>query len=383
MSNNSKRRLVVVGLENPDGTPNGSMNILETLMGFSIKPGAETLKRDIARGSLSKAGSVIGAKQWDVTLPLEMKGGGIDTLVVQQPPMHPLLLAAGLSLDAGKVITVSALSGTPEFKKTVDNTTAANTVGTMAHFVAGEVANTGTLYVFGLQDVPSVADALDIDGVTATVDSVDDALVYLPESDRSQHHMATIHGHYDGQRRVTQHAAADLSFSWEAGKYCTVNFTLKGTYATPSNETVPTGEFNDLVPPIVQSAGLTLGDYPTDTGTIEKLDFSLNSEISPVADINSADGRHSFRITDRAPTGGIDPESVTLGTFNPFSDWESGSKAAIFGTLGTVAGERVSLVIPKAQYTSIGDKERAGSDAYDLGFELTGDVDDEFYLFFH
>ena len=67
--------------------------------------------------------------------------------------MHPLLLAAGVSLDAGKVITVSALSGTPLFKKTVDNTTAVNTVGTLAHFVAGDVANTGKLYVFGLQDV--------------------------------------------------------------------------------------------------------------------------------------------------------------------------------------------------------------------------------------
>lgn len=383
MNNNARRRLVVIGLELADGSIDGSMQVIETLKGFTMKPMGETLSRDIARASLSKAGSVIGAKNWDITLPLELIGGGLNTGVVQSPPMHPVLLACGMVVEAGKVLTVSSLSAVPDFKVSVENTTATNTMGTMIHHIAGVNAGEATLFISDVQNVPNVADALDMDGVTATVVTIEDALVYRPSSDRTEHRNVTLHAHFDGQRRIATRAVADLSFDWEAGKYCTANFTLKGNYASPTNIAVPAADYADRVPAIVESAGLTIDDYPTDIGTIEKLGFALGTDIVAVPDVNSADGRHSFRIADRKPTGSVDPETTDLADFNPFTAWESGAKATIFATLGTVPGERVSICLPATQFTSISDKERAGSDAYDLPFDITGEQDDEFFLFFH
>lgn len=379
MSNSSKRRLVLIGLENAAGALDGSMQVIETQMGFAMKAAGETIARDVARPSMSKVGSVVGAKNWDITLPMELKGGGIDTDVVQQPELHAALLACGLVLEAAKVIRVSGLTTGYTFQDTVTNTTASNTAGELIHAVQD---TTSTLYV-KIENEPDVGDALQIGTATATVVSVDDALLYRPTSKREDFKNVTLHAHFDGQRRIATHAVADLSFDWSAGKNVTANFTLKGNYASPSDVTMPDANYSDVFPAIVESAGLTVDDYPTDQGTIEKLGFSLSNEIVAVPDVNSPSGRDSYRIADRKPTGSVDPESLALSDFNPFEYWESGNKAAIFATLGKDTGDRVSIVLPATQFTSVTDKERAGSDAYDLPFDVTGKADNEFFLFFH
>lgn len=379
MSNSSKRRLVLIGLEDNTGAVSGPMQVIETLSGFDMKPVGEAISRDVVRPSMSKTGSMVGAKNFDITLPMELKAGGLDAGTVQQPELHAALLACGLVLQAAKVIRVSGLTVGYAFQDTIDNTTASNTTGELIHAVMGTES---ALYVI-VENEPSVGDELSIGTATATVTSIEDALVYRPTSNRTDFKQVTIHGHYDGQRRIATHAVADLSFDWSAGQAVTANFTLKGNYASPADVAMPDAQYSDVFPAIVESAGMTLDDYPTDQGTIEKLSFSLSNEITAVPDVNSPSGRDSYRISDRAPTGSIDPESLALNDFNPFEYWENGNKAAIFATLGKELGQRVSIVLPATQFTSISDKERAGSDAYDLPFDVTGKSDNEFFLFFH
>lgn len=385
MSNSSNRRYIAIGLENADGSVTGPMQVIETLSGFSIKPNGDTKTRDVVRSSMSQVGSVIGAKNWDLTIPVEMKGAGLDTdgTTVLPPAMHPLLMACGMVSEAGVMIAVTGLIGLPKLGDELTNTTTPGVVGTVAHVVEGDVAGEAVIWVRDLQIAPTAADELAAGATTATTASVDDALVYRLESDRTQYKTAVIHGHMDSQRRIATRSRSDFSFDWTAGEFCKAQFSLKGLYQSPANVPLPDAEYSDIEPPIGQNAGLQLGDYPTETGTIEKLSFQLGADIQPVPDINSPNGRHSYRIVGRKPAGSIDPEVVDLADFNPFDLWANGGKAAIHATLGNVPGERISLVLPATRMTGISDKERAGSDAYDLSFDVTGIDDDEFYLFFH
>lgn len=385
MSNSSNRRYIAIGLEDANGDVTGPMQVIETLSGFSIKPNGDVKTRDITRASMSQVGGVVGAKNWDVEVPVELKGAGLDQdgITVLAPAIHPLLMACGMAAEAGAMIAVTGLAGMPKLGDELTNSTTPGVVGTVAHVVMGGEAGEAVIWVRDLQTAPVAADELAAGAATATTASIADALVYRPESDRTLHQMTTIHAHLDGQRRIATRALGDLSFDWSAGEFSKAQFSLKGLYQAPTNLPLPNAVYSDIEPPIAQSAGLALGDYPTDTGTIEKLSFKLGAEIAAVPDINSPHGRHSYRITGRKPTGSIDPEVVDLAEFNPFDLWANGGKASIHATLGSVPGERVSLVLPATRMTGISDKERAGSDAYDLSFDVTGIDDDEFYLFFH
>ena len=335
------------------------------------------------RDTLSDPGVVIGAKNYDITLPVELKGAGMDGTTVKAPEMHAAFLACGMVLDAAVMLTVNSVSGTFTAGETLTNSTAANAVGTVAH-VVDNGNGTQTLWVYGVQNDPAVGNALngDTSGATATITVVDDALCYRLTSDRSQHPTCQVHTYLDAKRRIGRRARASLQFDWQAGEFATVQFTLKALYETPTDESLPGANYSDVLPPIGESAGLTIAGYP-DGATIEKLGFQLGNEIVAVPDINSEHGRHSFRIKARKPTGSVDPEAIPLGDFNPFSLWENGTKSAIHATLGKAAGERVSVVVPASQFTGVKDKERAGLDAYDLAYRATGTKDDEFFLFFH
>lgn len=384
MNNNSKRRVVLLGLELPDGTLDGQMQALEVMSSFAIKPEGETKERDIVRPSMSKSGSVIGAKNWDITLPLELKGGGLDeTSQLQNPPLHPALLACGMVQQPGIMLPVTSVIGEPKLGEVLTNTTTSDDVGIVMHYAPSATVGEGTIWVRAVQNIPADTDELAAGTATSVAGEHVKSLVYQPVSERSQHKTAVIHAHYDGQRRIATRVRGNLSFDWTAGEFCTVQFALKGLYTAPDNIAIPSATFNDAMPPIGESAGLHVGAYPIADGTIEKLSFDAGLDIQAVPDINSPNGRKSYRIADRKSTGSINPESVNLSDFNPFHYWESGEKAKIYATLGKGLGERISVLIPASRFTGISDGERAGSDTYDLAFEATGTDDDEFYLVFH
>jgi len=384
IDNSSTRRLVLIGVQNPDGTASGTMQALETLNGFAMKPTGESKKRELVRASMSPVGSVIGAKHWEITLPLEVQAGGLDSSgVLQNSPLHPALMACGLVQEAAASLRVNIAAGALALHDELSEAGSGAAVGTVVHSAMTASGET-QVWLRDVQNLPAAGDLLSSDkGVDCTVVSVEAAQLYRPTSNRSDHHTCLLHAHFDGQRRIASQARGTLQFDWTAGAFCTIQFTLQGLYEKPSNQPLPDADFGELLPPMAESAGLTLGNYPTDLGTIEKLSFQQGNEVVPVADINSPDGRHSFRIRSRNPNGSIDPEVVALNDFDPFALWADGEKAALHLTLGDQPGERCSIVLPAIGLTSISDKERSGLDAWDLPFEATGRDDDEFFLFFH
>lgn len=384
MQNNTRRRLVLIGLENSLGELDGQLAALPVQNGFSMSPEGDSKARDIVLPSMSNIGSKIGAKNWKISAPFELMGGGLEADEVKNPPIHPLLLASGMVQEAGILLAVSDVTSGFKLGAELRNNTTDDVVGTVMQFVPGADSTTGVLWLRDVKNLPAVDDELSADTATAKAGDFEKALVYRYESDRANHKKAILHAHYDGQRRIATGIAGSMQFDWKAGEICTVQFELSGLYETPSNQPIPSAQFDlEREPPIGESAGLRMGAYPTALGTIEGISLNTQADIQPIADINSPHGRKTYRIAGRNPTGTINPEVVSLSAFNPWQLWEQGDKAAITATLGTVAGERISIAIPAPRVTGLADEERAGSDAQQISFEATGTNDDELYLIFH
>jgi hypothetical protein len=383
----SNKRAFLIGLENPDGSLNGSLALIDVLEGSRFEPSGDKKDRKVLRQTMSNPGSVIGAKNWDVSLNVELKGGGEIAGVVQPPEMHAALIASGMVSEAANMIALTFATVPYTIGEAVINTTQADeAVGTVSH-VVDNGDGTHTVWMRDIQNVPADADVLTgVDSaVTGTIEAsgITDALCYRFATDRDDYARCQVHAHYDGVRRVASKAVSSFSFEWMAGEYCTMQFPIKGVYATPSDQAFPAVTYSDLLPPIAESAGLAIEGYDHSAGVVEKISFNVSNEIVAKGDLNSADGRHSFRIRRRSPGGSIDPDALAMADFDIFTQWESGTKGAIHATLGDTLGNRISMVITAAQYVGIKDKERAGDDAYDLSYEATGTNDNEFYLFFH
>jgi hypothetical protein len=124
--------------------------------------------------------------------------------------------------------------------------------------------------------------------------------------------------------------------------------------------------------------GLTVGGYAP---SVNSLSFDVGNTVSQRKDVNAEGGIAGFFISGRTTSGSIDPEAVALGTFNPWSLWKNGTKAALAATVGSVAGNICALAAPAIQYKAPSYSEREGLRTYDLPFSCTGD-DDELTLTF-
>ena len=99
---------------------------------------------------------------------------------------------------------------------------------------------------------------------------------------------------------------------------------------------------------------------------------------------NSASGVMEYFIAGRDSKGSVDPEMDDLATFNPYTLWENSTATGLVGRIGSVAGNRVVVAVPKLVTTGVAERDREGLGAYDLGFDITRESagDDELRLFF-
>lgn len=160
-----------------------------------------------------------------------------------------------------------------------------------------------------------------------------------------------------------------------------IQFTMRGLWVNPEEVAMPTPTIRDLTPPMIAGIGLALGGY---VPALNSLELSIGNTVSRRTDINSANGLTGLFVSDRAPSGSVDPEAADLAAFNPWSAWAEAGKAQISATIGTEAGNIIAIDVPKAQYGRPSYGDRDGLLTYQLPFTPTIDSlgDDELKLMF-
>lgn len=376
------RRVVVeVAAESVYGTdPATGYQVLLTRSGTQITPAGDLIQRDTLRDTLTPRGHVIGMKQVDLQIPVELRGAGTTAGALNDPEVNYLLLACGLRKSSGSVITLTSVTGTFAIGETVINTTALDVaVGTVADF------DSNTLYLRDVTNVPAVGNSLtgNTSAATGTVSAERDALVYRRQSDPDLMGSATLRYFMDGIRHVVPGSRGTFGININVGQIPELVFTMTGLYSAPTDASAGTASYSSVVPKPAFGAGVVMGATDLSAVAISALAFNFANTISPRDDVKSDQGRLGFQITDCDPNGSIDPEVSTLAVFDPWADWAAASERKVSVQIGDTDGERVRLVSPKAIFRDPPSyNDRNGIAAYALGFGMTGDSDDELYVIY-
>ena len=357
--------------------------------GLDVKPTGDKVTRDVIRQTYSPAGHVIGIKQTTINPEVELKGGGLDgSQAIQDPELDPLLQCCALVKSSALVIQGSSVSGSFVIGETITNTTASNSVGTLADIVS-VTADTAILYIRDAIAAPADADALsgDTSGATAnTSGTPEDALCYRPTSTRANMASTTLHFHRDGHRHVLTGCRGTVEFDFTVGKYPVAKFDITGIYNEPTDMAIPSPTFSDVIPSVCLDAGLQIADIDMTKTAVNALTLKLGNDIKQRKDMNAVSGLVGLEITGRNPSGSIDPEAIDLASFNPFTEWKDAGAQKIYCDIsGGVAGSKVRVCVPRGVYDSVAYADRDGIVAYQLPFICKGgdEGDDEVWLFFH
>lgn len=183
------------------------------------------------------------------------------------------------------------------------------------------------------------------------------SVTYLPASTAVP--SISIGAFMDGVIKRIWGARGEPSIKLESGKPGWIKFVFTGAdFSVIDGVMLTTGvAYEATVPPAFLSAALTVDSY---AALIGSMDIKMGNKIHLRKDINTASGFKSAVITDRAPALTLDPEFVTVATYDWYGKLRSGTLGALSVALLGAAGNRCTITAPKVQYTNINPADRDG-----------------------
>jgi len=239
----------------------------------------------------------------------------------------------------------------------------------------------GTAATYSATVKPAMGIYLRACGFSEAVDVTAGAekVTYLPASTGVP--SITIWLYDDGAVRKLKGARGTVSFSGKVGEPIFAEFKFTGVYdGAPALAMVtPTLELSP--PPVMLNAALTIDAY---AAICETFSVDMGNEIQMRGSANATTGYLSAMLTDRKPTGKLDPEMVLPATYDFMGKWVAGNAGALsIGPLGSVNYNKFTISAPKCVYTKVGSGERSGLSTADLDITLAMNTgDDEFKLEF-
>jgi hypothetical protein len=158
----------------------------------------------------------------------------------------------------------------------------------------------------------------------------------------------------------------DLTF--EAGKPAYMEFTFTGIYNAPTDVAISTLSPTHLhiKPPLLVSSTATFNSY---AAIFNRVSLALNNTVSRRDSVLSPEGIVGFMITDRAPSGSIDPEAVTEAAHPFWANFAAESSLDVQLTLGTLAGNKFSMGV-HCLPTDNNYGERNGGRIHQINFDV-------------
>mgnify|MGYP000445215327 CR=1 FL=1 len=154
----------------------------------------------------------------------------------------------------------------------------------------------------------------------------------------------------------------------EAGKPAYIDFTftgiLTGILDTTFSSLTPTHLHTK--PPLVSMAVST---YNSLSAIWNRLNLNLGNTISRRDSVLSAEGIAGFMITDRAPSGSIDPECNTEATEAWWTTWAAETAAEVIARFGYETGNRFDLNMYVVAH-DVNYGERNGARIHQIQFDV-------------
>jgi len=226
---------------------------------------------------------------------------------------------------------------------------------TTTDFTAEVVARTGG----ALGVAPSYGELLKACGLSETINASTD-VTYAPAASFAQ---GTAKVYLDGSYRDVTGIVGDITFGGKVGELAKFSFAMKGFTTlgeTAGANPAVTVDANENL--IVENASvITVGGAAI---PLTGFEFKSGNEINEI----NAVGQNEFYISDIKPT--INVTAVkTKGVADHWADLNSNTIKTVVITLGTAAGNKITLTAPYCNPTNVSESDDNGKIIYDETFE--------------
>ncbi len=225
-------------------------------------------------------------------------------------------------------------------------------------------------------------------GMAPTYASNSSSVIYRPTSTNIK--SSALYAYLDGILHIFRGARGNMEIVLEDGQFGRLNWTLSGAMlAIPTGAgTIKTHSILDAAlpsptydsfatkPPPFLAAGVGItpsGGSLNSDPIISSFNLNMNNDVQPRLDANQANGIRGFTLRRRRPAGSFNPEAVTKATANSdyFAYFANQTSLAITMLLGTVAGNRVAIDLPRMQIDAPQWVDRNGVRVFDVPYRAT------------
>ncbi|WP_029896815.1 hypothetical protein [Desulfohalovibrio reitneri] len=379
--------LTTIGLAaQPSETPPdpADYSIIRIQRDPSLEPQADAQDLNEYEGDGAASPQSLLMKRWNASLSVLARGGGVD---VDSKPLlpdyAPLLLCCGMRQADVLIIPVDAVTGfTPGGVVTGGTSGGEGTVVCVDH---------DSLVVTVSMDGFADGEAIDQTDPSATANITGAPMpgkLLRPKTDDSAHEHAAVQLYKDRILREVLSLACSFNLDAQVGNRPVFSMEGQGLYSGPVD--APFGDIPAVptAPPKVESIGLRIGDrldatgpwLPPNTG----VRFSQGGRVESIRDANSANGFRGFSVVGREATVEMTLYACTLDIFNPFAIWNAETPVPVSYTIGSTAGNRLRMIIPAMQISSVSDSSEAGKVTWSISGRCTRGAleDSEFGLIY-
>jgi hypothetical protein len=203
---------------------------------------------------------------------------------------------------------------------------------------------------------------------------VSTSVTYLPASTSIS--SLTLALFIDGIKKQIIGARGDVSLSIKTGGIGLLHFVFTGADFTVTDAALlSTGlAYQTSKPFPFLNATFTVDSY---AALLSSLDIKMNNKVQLRDSINKPSGYTSAWITDRTPSMTIDPELVTVASYDFYGKLRSGNEGALSTVIGTGAGNIITITAPKVQYTGTTPADRNGIATLGIDCQLNRNAGDD------
>lgn len=156
-------------------------------------------------------------------------------------------------------------------------------------------------------------------------------------------------------RKLMRGARGTARIMHKVGEPVFIEFEFLGVHSSIADTTKLTQTIETTIPAAYLASAAVLGSF---SPIFSSLDIDVGNQLSPRLSANDASGILSVRITDRNPTGSMDPEGALVANKDWFGDWFAPNTSYFEETIGTAAGNKFKVYAPAFQIESISDGNR-------------------------
>lgn len=362
----SRQAVVAAKIETTEGTEE-ALAAGDAVLVYDVNfaPDVSTYERTPARSTLSKLPSVRGTKLGTLTFRTEIKGSGA---VATAPEWDEYLQACGFAKSTVSTIAIGAVTSGPfQAGETITGGTSSAT-GRVVGDVATGAASIPFVVVSGTFQSGEVITG-GTSGATATSSAgplSSKGFEYQPVSNSFP--SLTIALYLDGLKHVLVGARGNVTGNAVVGEPGFFEFTFTGVYSSTADVAMLAATYDTTVPPVFLGVGLSFHGF---SPVFTTLGFDMGNTVEPRRNANDALGAKSAMITGRSPTATLDPElDLIAGGFDFFGRLRSGDQGRFACSMGSTAGNKITIASPKCQIDQLGSGDRNGIATGDLTLNL-------------